>query len=157
MIDNKKTEIQKALLEQMEQSRSRIMAYRDVLGPAELKLLEWVKECIEDKSVGPYKTVVMYSKMVESLYKMEQLFLQLYDRVTGTLIIPEDSSTVPLTPVDEDEAFDEEESEALAADLRFRRSIEMLALEMAEELYPHKTADQLKAEEEARKEEKRAS
>lgn len=157
MIDNKKTEIQKQLLEQMEQSRARIMAYRDVLGPAELKLLEWVKECIEDKSVGPYKTVVMYSKMVESLYKMEQLFLQLYDRVTGTLIIPENS--VPAMVVGEDE-LSEEDTEEMETDLRFRRSIELLALEMANELYPQKTEEQWKQEEEAAKraeQEKKAS
>lgn len=100
-FQERKADIQRAMLEDIEADLNHLRKTRDDLYEIEEKVITRMKDALEDNSLSPYKGAVAFKALIDGRSKMSRTIMDEYDRVSGVTIGV--SGTVEESEADENE------------------------------------------------------
>lgn len=82
-FNEKREHVQRLVLQDLEDASIALRETREKLRKIEKHALDNLLEAFEENKLTPYKGAVAFHKMVEGVTKVENLRIQLYDRIQG--------------------------------------------------------------------------
>lgn len=100
-IDRKK-QLQEKMLFKLEHANNRLEITQQIVDEMQDDVLKNISKAVKDNKMTPYKQAMVFSRVVDGVYKLHRISMDIYDRVAGV---------AGVETLEEQEAEDSQEKE----------------------------------------------